>query len=233
MKIALNSFDAGVTEAKGNRRYEPFVDFVHQNNVFSKYAIFPQGTMTRGQMSYLVHQLVLEKEGDIKFTGIRSNKSLGCGEHPPSDELSSVNVGGMERHFITALPRGYNEDKQYKLIVAFHGRTNPNTMVREYYKIEKEAGKNAIVVYPAGLPEEGPSRNRSDGGDKNDKLRDFAFFDAIVEKFEQDYCIDQDEIYVIGHSLGGWFTDTVGCARGDIIRGIGSVGGSITTNKCT
>jgi len=126
----------------------------------------------------------------------------------------------MERHFITALPDDYDEDRQYKLIVAFHGRTNSNEMIRSYYKIEREAGDEAIVIYPSGLPEEGPTRSRQAGGDRPDNLRDYALFDAIVEKFSEEYCIDQDEIYVIGHSLGGWFTNTLGCARGDMIRGI-------------
>jgi len=48
-----------------------------------------------------------------------------------------------------------------KIIFAFHGRTNPNTMVRTYYGIEKQSRGDAIIVYPAGLPEQGPSRNWS------------------------------------------------------------------------
>jgi len=42
-----------------------------------------------------------------------------------------------------------------------------------------------------------------------------------------------DKIYVVGHSLGARFTNTLACARGDIIRAIGSVGGSITPNNCS
>lgn len=195
--MALGIFEADVEEGKGHRWYEPFVDFVHDNNIFSKYALFPQGAMTRGQMAYLVHQLVLEKEGDIDFKGRRSNKSMGCEERAPRNTPDSVNVGGMERHFITALPEDYDEDRQYKLIVAFHGRTNSNEMIRGYYKIEREADDEAIVIYPLGLPEEGPTRSRQNGGDKPNALRDYELFDAIVEKFSDEYCIDQDEIYVI------------------------------------
>jgi len=66
--MALGSFEVDVEEGEGHRWYEPFVDFVHDNSIFSKYALFPHGTMTRGQMSYLVHQLVLEKEEDREFT---------------------------------------------------------------------------------------------------------------------------------------------------------------------
>lgn len=233
LKMALGSFNAGTQEGEGNRRYEPFVDFVHDNNIFSKYAIFPQGKMKRGQMAYLVHQLVLEKEEKIKFTWVRANPSLGCKQTPPSSAPTASNVGGLERHYITVLPKNYDKNKTYPLILAFHGRTNPNTMIRSYYKIEKEADGEAFIVYPAGLPEEWPTRNRSSPGDKTTALRDFALFDTIVKEFSEDYCIDQDEIYVVGHSLGAWFTNTLACVRGDVIRGIGSVWGSITKNQCT
>lgn len=41
LKMALGSFNADVEEGDGHRRYEPFVDFVHDNNMFSKFAIYP------------------------------------------------------------------------------------------------------------------------------------------------------------------------------------------------
>ncbi len=232
-KMALESFEADAHEAKGNRWYEPYIDFVHENNIFSKYAIFPDGTMKRGQMAYLVHQLLREREGDRDFDRRRSNKSSGCKDSPPRHAPDSVMVDGLERHFITVIPDHYDEDKDYKLIVAFHGRTNSNELIRSYYKIEREAGDDAIIIYPLWLPEEWPTRSWQNGGDRPNDLRDFKLFDALVAQFEEEYCIDQDEIYVIGHSLGGWFTNTLGCARGDVIRGIGSVGGSITRATCS
>jgi len=64
-------------------------------------------------------------------------------------------------------------------------------------------------------------------------LRDFAFFDAIVKFFGEEYCIDMDRIFVVGHSLGAWFTNSLACARGDVIRAIGSVGGGTTINDCS
>jgi polyhydroxybutyrate depolymerase len=48
-------------------------------------------------------------------------------------------------------------------------------------------------------------------------------FDQLVQEFSDSYCIDLDHIYVVGHSLGARFTNSLACARGDVIRGIGSV----------
>lgn len=55
------------------------------------------------------------------------------------------------------------------------------------------------------------------------KLRDYELFDAIREEVERNYCIDTNQIYVAGHSLGGWFTSMLNCSRGAEIRGVGVV----------
>ena len=120
-----------------------------------------------------------------------------------------------------------------KLIFAFHGRTNPNTMVRSYYKVEQASKGDAIIVYPSGLPEEGPSRNWSNPGDSKSKLRDFALFDQLLQEFSNNYCVNKDEVFVVGHSLGAWFTNSLSCARGNVIRAIGSVAGGTTINDCS
>jgi polyhydroxybutyrate depolymerase len=63
-------------------------------------------------------------------------------------------VYGKQRSIITDIGGKYNLSQPTKLIIAFHGRTNPNTLVRTYYKIEQASQGNAIIVYPLGLPEE-------------------------------------------------------------------------------
>jgi polyhydroxybutyrate depolymerase len=189
--------------------------------------------MTRGQMAFLIHQLMLNDEGAKKFTGVRKNWSAGCGKTPPSTPPSSSFVDQRTREYITVIPKDYDKDEPKKLIFAFHGRTNPNTMVRTYYKVEQAAGNAAIMIYPAGLPTGTSSRGWSDGGDSADNLRDFYLFDQLLYEFGNKYCIDLDEVYVVGHSLGAWFTNSLACARGNVIRGIGSLGGGITAGNCT
>jgi len=193
----------------------------------------PQKNMTRGEMAYLIHQLMLDKENIKKFTGVRNSKSSGCGKNPPNPQISSAVVSGLTRNFITVIPNSYNKDTPIKFIFAPHGRTNSNEMVRGYYKVEQASQGKAIFVYPSGLPEATSPRNWSDVGDPSDKLRDFALFDKIYEEFTNNYCIDLDHVYVVGHSLGAWFTNTLSCARGNVIRAIGSVGGGTTINNCT
>ncbi|HEX6144463.1 MAG TPA: hypothetical protein VFZ01_17220, partial [Geminicoccaceae bacterium] len=89
-----------------------------------------------------------------------------------------------------------------------------------------------IFVYPQALPA-GPSAFAwSDPGDAPDELRDYALFDAIVRRFDAGYCIDRGRIFAVGHSLGAWFANSLACARGDVLRAIGTLGGSISPGAC-
>ncbi len=42
-----------------------------------------------------------------------------------------------------------------------------------------------------------------------------------------------DRIFVVGHSLGASFANSLGCARGSVIRGVGSVAGRIWEAECS
>lgn len=234
LKMALETFNANVGQVNWNDSwYQPYLDFVHNNSIFSKYAMSPTRNITRGEMAYLVYKLMLEKEGSIQFNNVRDVNSAWCGKTPPSMVPTSSVVNGLTRHYITVIGNRYNENTPIKLIFAFHGRTNPNTEVQQYYDIDEESDGNAIIIYPAGLPEEGPSRSRSSPWDKSSQLRDFVLFDQLLKEFENNYCINKDQIFVVGHSLGAWFTNSLSCARGDVIRAIGSVWGGTTINKCS
>lgn len=63
--------------------------------------------------------------------------------------------------------------------------------------------------------------------------RDVAVFDQLLKEFSENYCIDLDRVYVVGHSLGSWFTNSLACVRGDVIRASGSLGGGTTQNTCS
>jgi pimeloyl-ACP methyl ester carboxylesterase len=70
-------------------------------------------------------------------------------------------------------------------------------------------------------------------GAVRDRLRDYALFDAVVEAIGAAYCIDLDRVFVVGHSLGGSFANGLGCDRGSVIRGVGTVAGRVWVAPCS
>src|SRR3954471_15991691 len=158
--------------------------------------------------------------------------SAGCGRPPPWSVPDHVVLGGRERSLIADLPARYDSRRPHRLVVAFHGRTNDNAQVRAYYGLEQPTGDPTIFVYPLALRQADGTFSWSNPGDKPDNLRDYALFDTIVARFAQDYCIDPDRIFVVGHSLGASFVNSLACARGDLIRGVGSVAGGVQRSHC-
>ena len=66
--MAIGSFGIDVGSVNGNDTwYQPYLEFVHNNNIFSKYGFSPTKNITRGEMAYLIHKLMLNKEGSLEF----------------------------------------------------------------------------------------------------------------------------------------------------------------------
>jgi polyhydroxybutyrate depolymerase len=161
------------------------------------------------------------------------SRSQGCGRAAPGALPTSIQVGGHTREFISVVPEPYDSSLAHRLIFAFHGRTTPNTRVRKYYRIEQNSTKPTIFVYPAGLIAADGKYSWYTSNDPRDRLRDFSMFDALLESFSTDYCIDLDQIFVVGHSLGASFANSLGCARGSVIRAVGTVAGRIWKSECS
>jgi polyhydroxybutyrate depolymerase len=161
-----------------------------------------------------------------------TDRSTGCGSAAPATPPSRLVVDGRARDFITVVPRGYRSDHPHALVLAFHGRTSPNTEVRQYYHLEDYGPADTIYVYPSGLRHPNGGFTWWDEGDPPEALRDFALFDALVATFERQYCIDRERIYAVGHSLGASFVNVLGCARGDVLRAIGTLAGGIFGSRC-
>ena len=159
--------------------------------------------------------------------------STGCGVPPPREAPSNIVVDDRPRELITAVPAPYDAREPHDLVVAFHGLTNSNAEARRYYDLEDHANRPTVFVYPSGLPAGDGRRSCSDPGDPAAALRDYALFDAIVDRIEGAYCIDRRRVFAVGHSLGAWFVNSLGCARGASLRGTGTVAGGISTSKCT
>jgi polyhydroxybutyrate depolymerase len=158
--------------------------------------------------------------------------SPGCGRPPPASIPDHVVLEGRERNLIADIPAGYDPRHPHRLVVAFHGRTNDNAQVRAYYGLEQPAGDPTIFVYPLALRQADGTFSWSDPGDKPDSLRDYALFDTIVAKFAEVYCVDPDRIFVVGHSLGASFVNSLACARGEVLRAVGSVAGGVNRSDC-
>jgi poly(3-hydroxybutyrate) depolymerase len=160
-------------------------------------------------------------------------KSSGCGAaSPPASGNQTLDVGGTQREFIVKVPTGYDANKPYKLIFAWHGLGGTAAQIaRSYYGLDSRSAGSTIFVAGQGL-----ETSSGGAGWPNTGGRDIAFVRAMLDYLNKSYCIDQKRIFSVGMSYGGIMSNTIGCQLGDIFRAIAPMSGSGPAtyggNKC-
>ena len=154
----------------------------------------------------------------------------GCGRLPAfiGHQYVAITSGGIDRKFYLSIPDDYDHNTPAPLYVGIHGGNYDGMRMRDYLGLETVAKPGEIFVYPDALLREwegweavgwqnGPATDWFGG------TEDLAFIADMLDYLEKRLCIDQDRIFITGHSWGAEFTNAVACYRGDRFRGFVSV----------
>ncbi len=217
LAFGSRAFKLEIPETTSGEWFERYRDFIDEKDIFPKHSYTRDTFINRWQAA----ELLLAMKKYTKDETLSRN-SLGCSLTSLPNETQTLEIAWKTRKYIFSLPSGYTPNKSYPLIFGIHGRTNSNEMVQDYMRLERYP-EGAIVVYPAGLGSGPFTWHESENID---------YFDALVTKITENYCVKRDEIFVVGHSLWGYMTYKLGCLRGDIIRAISVVGGASYAGKC-
>lgn len=153
--------------------------------------------------------------------------SAGC-EAPSGDPGARegshrIEINGQARDYIVRLPEGYSETRAWPLVFGFH----PAGMDASETYFDRDSGSTgfrgvwrdkAVFVMPRAIPSTWNSWSK-------DIPANLAFFDALLEKMGRALCIDQAQVFAMGMSSGGAFSQTLGCQRGDKLRAIAGASG--------
>lgn len=181
---------------------------------------------------------------DITTSADAQTGSAGCGKAPPKlgsavagpawgvnpDHTYKIDVKGTSRSYVLRYPKGYDSAKRYPLVFLFHG-TGGSGQEYDYSYTEQAAPEGgAIFVLPSGLDYKWAKANWK-GAKKmgwetfNDDSRDLDFFDALWSHVQDEYCVDTTRVFASGHSIGGFMTNYLACARGDVFRAVAPISG--------
>jgi polyhydroxybutyrate depolymerase len=153
--------------------------------------------------------------------------SAGCGQSSAlGSGDQSLQVAGVTRTYVLDLPPAYDGSRAFPLVFAFHGASTSGRLFRSafYGNLLSAMGDEAILVHPDALGE--PTAWNT--------AADVPFFDALVRELTSRLCVNEERIFATGHSSGGFFTNTLGCSRGDVLRAIAPVsGGGPLGRSCT
>ncbi len=119
------------------------------------------------------------------------------------------NAAGKDMSYALFVPAGYDKTKKTPLIVALHGLfSNPGQIIR-YPGFTKHAQRHGyIIVAPMGYNSRGWYGSRGKGGGRNSdpqNLGELSEQDVmnVLAMTRQDFNIDAQRIYLLGHSMGG------------------------------
>lgn len=159
-----------------------------------------------------------EPEAPLPLPGNDPVPSAGCGksDSPGSGNSFTIDADGMSRSYIVASPSGYDANKPYKLVFAWHylGGSASGIALSGYYGLERMARGEAIFVSSQGL--------NAGWGSPND----IPFATALVEWMKDNYCVDTTRIFSTGFSYGAIMSNRVGCSLGNEFRAIAPMSGS-------
>jgi poly(3-hydroxybutyrate) depolymerase len=142
--------------------------------------------------------------------------SAGCGRPAAiGSGEQALDVDGVARTYRLDLPAAYDGESPYPLVFAFHGATTSGAIFRSrrYGNLLSTMAEGAILVHPDALGEPSAWNEQAD----------LPFFDALLATLDAALCVDDSRVFATGHSSGGFFANTLGCQRGDLLRAIAPV----------
>jgi len=152
--------------------------------------------------------------------------TAGCGKAPTlASGTRSIQSGGQNRSYILRVPDGYDRNRPYKLIFAFHWLNGTASNVATggsagavwaYYGQQQLSNNTAILVAPQGI----------DNGWANTGGRDLTLVDDLIRLIEGDLCVDTSQLFALGWSYGGAMSYAVACARPTIFRAVAVLSGA-------
>ena len=135
---------------------------------------------------------------------------------------------GILRSYKLYVPSIYNVNTAVPLLFNFHGYTSNSNEQMIYGNFRNIADTaNFLVVHPQGTLDVNNTThfNVGWGGSSVD---DVGFTEALLDSLSAAYSMDQNRIYAVGMSNGGFMSFRLACDLSAKIAAVGSVTGSMT-----
>jgi poly(3-hydroxybutyrate) depolymerase len=179
----------------------------------------------------------------LDTAGGGARPSPGCGKTATFKGETKVTVtagAAGSRMYYLRLPDDYDNTHPYALWFAIHcmngsaenvAHSEPDTRARYEYlgmwRCANPAGGKATTIFcaPEGI-----------GSAWGQGANDLTFFRYMINKFENEICIDMSRIFASGFSMGGSMSYALACAMPDTMRAIalhegGNMSGCVQTHR--
>jgi len=146
------------------------------------------------------------------------------------DRQVDLAVFGLRRGYRVYLPPGFDGSRRLPLVVAVHGAFSSPSDFASVTGLDGLAAEEGFVVaYPAGF---GPPLRHWNSGHCCGLMRalgvdDVGFLDTVIRDVQENFAVDPDRTFLVGHSNGGMLVHHFAARRPDRIAAAAVVAGTI------
>lgn len=142
----------------------------------------------------------------------------------------TIDVGGIERSYRLTVPSSYDGMTPMPVVLDFHGFSSSGTQQAQMSGFAELAEQeDFIAVHPQGT---GDLPFWDLGLEGAFVVDDVGFIDALLDRLEEDLCVDPARIFSTGMSNGGYFSARLACDLADRIAAIASVAAVFHPDDC-
>ena len=136
-----------------------------------------------------------------------------------------IKIGNETRPFTLYVPKTIDVSKPIPLVLNLHGSGMSNTEQMFYSEMNKTAEKYGFaVLYPQGNNKDWNVGFEMDYDDGQD---DVGYIKQVLQEVKNQISVDENAIFAIGLSRGGFFTYRLAAEMSDTFSGICAVGAPI------
>jgi polyhydroxybutyrate depolymerase len=168
-------------------------------------------------------------------------------EPQPAPSASSAPVEGGthketvelgDRPFTLYVPDSYQSGTKLPLVVLLHGYAASGDRQESYFKLAPLAGpKGFLYATPDGLADSQGNRFWNATAACCDLygngVDDVAYLADLIRTVADEYTVDTDKVYLIGHSNGAFMSYRMACEHADLITGIVALNGAMLNDVST
>lgn len=138
------------------------------------------------------------------------------------DEVFTLEYDGLERRYYVYIPSEVKEGSPMLFMLHGYGGTIEyfvdNTDLKEMANRDK-----VILVYPEGTPAVG--LNHWNAKLRYEDIDDVGFITRLKENLVEEYKVNEEYVFIAGHSNGGFMAYTIACEKNDAFKAYMSISG--------
>jgi poly(3-hydroxybutyrate) depolymerase len=155
----------------------------------------------------------------------------------PGTSARMLMNGALQRTFLVHIPASLDPNAPAPVLLVHHGFTMTGQLMEAITGFDAVAdAEGFVVVYPDGggaAPWNVGQGICGVGGAVAGVEDDFGFVDKMLADVEQSQCLDREHVFVTGFSMGGYFSNHIGCQQGNTkIRAVAPHSGGTYPGDC-